>query len=442
MSVQYPVSSIDAAYDACHPDVPLMDINDSRYVDLKAVRGGENLVSSIAKSIFRTPAPRYHQQLVTGHRGCGKSTELYRLKTRLEEHKYFTIYLDVSEVLDLGDIRYLDLLVSIAHAIAHALDKCELNLNGELLRELSEWFAQKTLTEERKQSLELEVKSQAGLGGGIPFLKLLSELSSQFKSGSSRREEIRQNLDRELNVFIDRLNNLIRSARQQVQKAGFQDMVIIVDQLEKMSYKANNDGHSNYSDLFVNHAEQLKAPECHIIYTVPISLAFNNNLGDVFGDETLVIPMVNQSSEAGQAKLVEIVEKRLNIMDVFESPELVEQLVAMSGGAVRDLMRLVRLACGDAPKITADDVHDAIRTLVREYDRLIKDDDIPALLKVNEQRHVRGDKIYAHLLHVRVIHEYQNGERWADLHPAVRQIKWVKEKLLTAEKESRKVLGV
>jgi hypothetical protein len=29
----------------------------------------------------------------------------------------------------------------------------------------------------------------------------------------------------------------------------------------------------------------------------------------------------------------------------------------------------------------------------------------------------------------RLVHEYQNGERWADLHPAVRQVRRERERL-------------
>lgn len=70
-----PAQNIDDAYHACHPEIPL-EAGDSRYVDLTAVRGNQNLAAMIAKRVRRTPAPEFHKQLVTGHRGCGKSTEL------------------------------------------------------------------------------------------------------------------------------------------------------------------------------------------------------------------------------------------------------------------------------------------------------------------------------------------------------------------------------
>jgi hypothetical protein len=41
--------------------------------------------------------------------------------------------------------------------------------------------------------------------------------------------------------------------------------------MEKMRYELYKDGESTHSEMFVRHAEQLCAPECHIIYTVPVS---------------------------------------------------------------------------------------------------------------------------------------------------------------------------
>ena len=77
-----PATTRRGAFIACHPEIPLYDVDDSRYVDLTDVRGGESLVRSIALAIEWAETPDFHQQLVTGHPGCGKSTELYRLNSR------------------------------------------------------------------------------------------------------------------------------------------------------------------------------------------------------------------------------------------------------------------------------------------------------------------------------------------------------------------------
>jgi arginase family enzyme len=46
----------------------------------------------------------------TGTRGGGKTTELHRLEETLR-HDPLTVFMDVAELLNRGDIQYMDLLV-------------------------------------------------------------------------------------------------------------------------------------------------------------------------------------------------------------------------------------------------------------------------------------------------------------------------------------------
>jgi RecA/RadA recombinase len=68
-------------------------------------RGNENLAQTVTLRISRTKPPRFHQQLVSGHRGCGKSTELRQLQAKLQDSGFFVVYLDAEETLDLGEIK-------------------------------------------------------------------------------------------------------------------------------------------------------------------------------------------------------------------------------------------------------------------------------------------------------------------------------------------------
>jgi hypothetical protein len=82
--------SIPKAFAAAAPDEALPS-GDPRYVELSSCRGGENIVEDLARQIIWT-TEGYLKLLLTGHRGCGKTTELYRLKSGLEEAGYFVLY--------------------------------------------------------------------------------------------------------------------------------------------------------------------------------------------------------------------------------------------------------------------------------------------------------------------------------------------------------------
>ncbi len=227
MEARRPVSTVDDAYDTFNPDKPLA-YGDERYVELSEARGIKKFARTIALRIKRTKPPVFHHQLVTGHRGCGKSTELLQLQAELNDMKYFTVFIDVEEILDLGDIKYQDLLVAISRTLVEKSVQENIKINKELLPKLESWFAEKVKTSVQNRDSESVIKGEVSIGDKIPLLgKLLAALTAQIKFGSSQRTEIRQIIEKNLREFTDALNLLIDDARKKIQKKGFHDVVII-----------------------------------------------------------------------------------------------------------------------------------------------------------------------------------------------------------------------
>lgn len=425
----YPVHTVDEAYSACHPDIPLQP-GDKRFVDLTKARGiRSNVAQKIAKMIKHTEIGRFHHQLVSGHRGCGKSTELLQLQEQLIKDGFFVVYFDVEEMLDLADIKYQDVLIAITRAIEEKLRKAGLEINASLRENLDQWFAERILVNEREVKGEVSLKTEFGLDSKLPLLaRAVALVTSQLKASSGRKEEIRLRLHNELVAFIERLNTLIDHARSLVQDGGNRDLVVIVDGLEKMHYR-EEDGTSNQSVLFIRHADQLKMPKCHIIYTMPIFLAFKANLAHAYADALITLPMVNQHIEEGRNALRQLITSRVAVADVFINPASVDRLIEMCGGSVRDLLRLVRLSADNFPdKISEEDVEDAIQRMAKEFDRILRDTDLPTLGAISRTQQLSGDKEKEeNLLNLRLVHEYENGERWADIHPMVRNLRRMRE---------------
>jgi len=444
--MNYPVSDLKSVYRACDPDTPLPN-GDPCYTDLSEVRGeDQNFVDVIATAMNLglsedDLSDTCYRQLITGHRGCGKSTELLRLQARLQEDRFFVVYFDVEHKLNLGDVNHIDILLLIARQLEETFREHKIPLNQALLEDIFQWLADITLTKDRQKDLHVDTTVEGEVGVTLPLIsKLLTRLSMGIRTNEIERKEIRETLRREWDIFVMKFNTLLAQARSKVWQQHYRDLVVIVDGLEKMFYEPERDsggnftGESTHSLLFIKQAEQLMIPKCHLIYTVPISLLFNANLANAFDIDTeIMIPMVNVKKLAGRQQLTELLSKRIELKTVFADPSAVEKIVQMSGGAVRDLMRLTRLACINAKssQIQVDDVEKAIRSLVREYDRMIQEKDIEALRDVFNNKRVTGDERYARLLHNRVIHEYQNGERSADLHPAAQQVTWAMDLIKT-----------
>ena len=107
--------------------IPLQS-GDQRYVDCTAVRGNEDAVKLMLNAIIWSDQPAT-AQLFTGHRGCGKSTELFRPQKRLEDAGYAVIYFGANEAIDVEDVVYSDVLVAIAQQVYGGLQEMGIKLN-------------------------------------------------------------------------------------------------------------------------------------------------------------------------------------------------------------------------------------------------------------------------------------------------------------------------
>ena len=420
--------TVDAAYGAVDPDVPL-EPGDPCYVDLNSARGDECLPALIERRVRRTPVTTWHRQLVTGHRGSGKSTELKCLQGRLDQAGFFTVYLDVEEALDLADVEYLDVLVAVARALDETARARKLRISDALVEAVGDWFAETVLTNEERRDVDSTLKTEYGVGLNVEmplFARMMAAVTGQIRSGGSARTETRRRLERRLPVLMERLNELVDNVTVQAVKRDYKGLVVIVDSLEKMNLTVLEGGQTNHSMLFVEHAEQLKALRCHVVYTVPISLLYDRNLGSAFTNVD-VIPMVKVIEDDGQTTcaagrdlLFEVVARRMDVDAVFDHRETLRELVVASGGVVRDLMRLVRFACDYTDeRISGESARRAIVKMVREYERLIHREDLELLAQVHRERRLPGSLDLSRLMYNRLVLPYVNGDRWMDIHPAV-----------------------
>lgn len=411
-------------YRTCDPETPL-EPDDPRRVDLRDVRGGGDFGRAISRRIAICADDSFHQHLLTGHRGCGKTTELKQIQGRLDDDGYLCVYFDVEEILDVQDLEYLDVLVAIAQVVHQTLNERDLTLSNALVTRLQDWFASIEYVNEKYKGNETALQTELGADAKkVPILRFLSLITSSIRSGGEQRIKLRKQIRRRLNTFFDRMNDLLTEARDQVREAGFQDLVVIVDGLEKMPYRKEEEAaHSNHSVFFVQHAEALKKPCCHIIYTVPISLLLNQNLADAFPDVE-VLPMVTPE-DRGTEKLHEVISRRVDVETLFDNPDDVDRIVTLSGGALRDLLRLIRFACDETDDVIASShVDRAEQKLVREYDYQVREADLPPLQHVNEHDELPGDDASARLLHQRLVLEYfdVHGNRRAAVHPALLRV--------------------
>lgn len=169
-------NTLKTAFRAC--DVkPLVGQDVERYyVDLSKVRKTE-AIEGVSTTLEFLEFEEATTILFTGHRGCGKSTELRRIQKQWESD-YLVIYLESDEEIDINDARYTDLYLVIIKQVEFELRKLKLSFDAQLLKSFESWF--KEITQETEETVEKSVSMTGTLEASsspVPFIaKLLVKL--------------------------------------------------------------------------------------------------------------------------------------------------------------------------------------------------------------------------------------------------------------------------
>lgn len=424
-------------YNTFKPDRPLPG-GDPRYVNCQSVRGDGDICRDIGEKLILSDEKTC--QLYTGHRGAGKSTELMRLKDYLiENHCYVVYFAADDEDIEPEDTQYTDILLCCTRRLLEGLkDSAKPTPLLDWLG--SRWGELKDLAMSDVEFDKLTVEAQM-----MQFAKLTANL----RTVPSLRQEIRQKVDPNTVTLIKALNEFINEAKLKLPK-GCTELVVIADNLDRIVPVPEASGRWNHEEIFVDRCEQLKALDCHTIYTVPISLAYSanaTNLMDIYGNPTEILPMVMVKTPQGDVylpglqKVREIIQKRVAQVDgnlsietqLFESEESLNQLCLMSGGHMRSLVSLLRSAISytDSFPISQSAIAKAITQARNIYRRAVEEElrqernQWQILAEVYRSKRMKNGGEYRSLLFNRCLLEYcyvdEEGEehRWVDVNPLI-----------------------
>jgi hypothetical protein len=437
----YRAKTLREAFRLCDVN-PLLGAGLERfYVDLAPVRKTEAVEGVNTALEFQDPGD-FCTILFTGHRGCGKSTELQRIRRQWEQD-YRVIYLEANEETDINNAEYTDFYLIVIKQVEFALREMGLKLDEKLLKGFENWF--KEVTKETEQTVEssVSVDTEVSLGSGAPFLaKLLVKLLAQIKGTDKQKTVIRQTLQRDISRLKAEINLLLLDAHRKIQAQYPKGFLLIFDNLDRLTPGVGN-------HLFFDYGAQLQELNCTIVYTVPISvLCSAKNIANIFS-EPYIVSMVNiyqlernrcdlAENITGLKCLAEIIERRIDTAELFESSEQVLALARASGGHVRQLMQMVRSACQTAStrkhsKVQAEDVLYAIKQQQFSFERLVPDDHYPLLAKVCMTKNITKDEVGQLMLFNTSVLEYNGMDRWNYPNPAVKESELFKEALRQLE---------
>ena len=415
-------------------DEPLNGSNDPRWVDTGEARGQyslrplyralgvEGAESTLSRHLRKPPDRGYY--LFCGHRGCGKSTELRRIRNELDAPEvYYVAFADAARDLDPNNLRYQDVLLHLAATLTRRLEDDGVAIDEVNLGRLQSWFDQRVQEETEIAELTRQVKVGAQVAAGLPYLgKLLAEISTAFKTNATHKEVLRRSLKNYFSDFAEAFNHLIAAAEDALCDGGKGSRILfMVDGTDRLS---EEDAHA----FFTTDVHQLQQVKALFVYCAPIHLTYEaadiqQNFSSVFRLPMIKIQNAGGSTDQAGCRAMRDLLYRRAAPELFDKG-VADYLIDHSGGHPRDLLRLLQQAFQYAEHDRFDD--EAARRAVGEaasmFRRILEPDDYRLLAEIdsidwNVEQPASTERT-RRLLYNLALLEY-NDHYWRS-HPAIR----------------------
>jgi hypothetical protein len=369
--------------------------------------------------------------LFTGQRGTGKSTELMRLRKRLQDDGCTVFYADLSEYMLMSkEVEISDFLVSVAGAMS---EKVAQAYDGESPGKLSYWDRFSAFMQSKLEVKEISAK--------LPGVDIKAALRSDPDFKRQVQESARGHVAQIVKDAHEFLAEAVAFVREREHDPA-RKVVLLIDSVERIR-GVGSDAMAVYEsvrNLFFGHAESLRVPVLHMVYTIPPYLSvLASGTGLLMGGAVprrLVSTHIFKSHSrepdpAGLAVLQEVVQRRFpQWRALFQEPAL-NQLALSSGGDLREFFRLIRLCL---PAVREDDQLPLSIEAVAKAENAARSEMLPIpadhlgwLKRITQTHETCLEKdadlpTLAHFLDNRLVLNYRNGKDWYDVHPLLREV--------------------
>jgi hypothetical protein len=406
----------------------VLEPDDPVYVAQVNRRGNTDAVEEIATEIDWQDGGGVC--LFTGQRGTGKSTELKRLKKRLEELGAVVFYADLSEFMLLTkEVEISDFLVSVAGALSEQLQQ----RYGQSPANQSYWdrFRGFLLTKVELQEFTAKlgpVDIKAALKNDPAFKRRVQEAA---------RGHVAQ-LVQDAHSFAAEAVNFVRQRENDPQRK----VVLLVDSVERIRGVGSEAMavYESVRNLFFGHAEHLRIPLLHLVYTIPpylsvLAAGAGTLMGGAVARRLVSTHIFEDRSRNpdpdGLAVLRQVIQARYPHWNQLLSEAAMDQLALSSGGDLREFFRLIRLCL---PAVRDDSQLPLSAEAVKPAENAARNEMLPIpadhlgwLQRISRTHETCLEKdadlpVLAHFLDNRLVLNYRNGSDWYDVHPLLRDV--------------------
>ncbi len=400
-----------------------------------------NLEAQSVKRLFldlKLQAGQNLKILFSGHRGCGKSTQLnYLAATPDIKRRFLVVKYSIQDLLNPDDVDHIDLLLSMALKAYETAEQEQVPVSPELkeqaqkLADQLHGLIQEEVIEESGRSGETGVKVAVGAPSLLSFIR--AQFFARYQLEFETRDKIRKHFRPRLNELTNTLNAILREIRLNLQ--GKENILILIDDTDKAPLEKS-------LEVFQEKGLHLAKPECCVVYVIDMALVCsgrfratvntigrevilpNLRLADVHGQR-------DQEAAANRELLKQVAYHRL-ATDLV-APEALDEAISMSGGVMREFMALMAKSISNAliagrSQVNRDDVD---RTVIETRNGFsLRADHVKILQEVSRDPHWYPDSRvedaqspFLELLHTLALLEYRNGEeKWRQPHPVLRRL--------------------
>lgn len=350
--------------------------------------------------------------LVAGQRGMGKTTELRRFVSLLDEREFIPVFLQFGSQESISEP---GLLAAMAESLYASLEN---GVAETELKALQSWFEQ----EDRTTLVEEGSQGEAGLGGDFLVLSGKAKVAHRKSTAKTSKKTVVKT-KREL---VTSFNDFVERVRAKMKRR----VVFVVDDIDKVQDS------KSIESTFIHSAHLIGEIACPCVFTVPITYATSTYLriASLPYNAIYRVPAVELLGPSGQIKaegfdfMREILSRRMIYNPI--PPELLDVLMRYSGGVLVDALRLTYGVCKQVILNSRANLHAAVES---EFQRIVDDFkyvfDRPALwkklsgfCKTVDKRVFVTEELILELLYKMIVIEYRDSEMWFDLHPAARRL--------------------
>lgn len=366
------------------------------------------------------------KKFFAGHRGCGKSTLLSECAHN-QEDRYFPVFFSIGDISGLADVDHTNILFAIGVSMLATAAEKGIEIPIAIKDDLAEWL---------NNVLQIEKKIEgASLNFDLGIIKGILKRETQI------REEIRNKFEKRLEDLINKLNEIAAIVQDLTKKP----VLVIIDDLDKIS-----DPNLALS-IYSHNLNALIAPQFSIIYTLPIAFYRNleimGSLESILAEPVLLMPVLKLVPKDKRRSLPadftspaietlhQAIDRRLpaEFKQIIE-PAIAREIVLMSGGVLRELIRIVYRCLEVAKKqafldpslmtLTVDRkiFTEAIKKIRLEFQPALSQSNYEILTTTYQRFNPTdpGSADFLNLLHRLYILEYQNDDMWYDVHPIIK----------------------